>query len=224
MPMSFPNLPRLLTALVFAALLLAPICRGELTWDTQQIELTSKPGDKEAAGLYRFVNTGKSTVTITSVQPGCGCTTAELDKRVYAPGESGTVKAVFSLGDRVGQQEKIIYVATDDTLVNPVSLVLRVMIPELLTYAPRLLMWNEGGELGEQTTLISNNCKQPITTITIAKDADVVTRIEPVKAGASYQLIIRPVSTAKVMNVAVAGVATFADGTMQPFKVYALVR
>ena len=211
---------------IFAASLLPGFCLGALTWETQRIELTSKPSDKEAVGLYHFVNTGNSTVTITSVQASCGCTTAEPDKQSYAHGEGGVIKAVFTLGDRVGEQEKNIYVVTDDTSVPPVSLTLHVMIPELLTYGPRLLMWSVGGEVGEKAAVITANSKLRITTMEVSPPAtgEVQARIEPVEAGVSYQLLVRPVSSATVINITITGFARFADGTIQPFKVYALVR
>ena len=217
---------RHLCALVCAAILLPVLGRGALTWKSQRIELTAKPSDKEAIGLFQFENSGNSTITITSVQPSCGCTTATLDKPTYAPGEKGEIRAVFTLGDRVGEQEKNIYVVTDDASVPPIPLVLHVTIPELLRYAPRLLMWNVGGERGEKTTAISAHSTLPITAIEVssALPKEVTARIEPVESGVKYQLFVRPVSTAQVMNVAIAGKATFSDGTIQPFKIYALVR
>jgi len=215
-----------IASLVGAALLLPVLGLGALTWQTQLIELTSRPGDKEAIGLFYFENSGKATVTITSVQPSCGCTTAELEKRTYAPGESGKIKAVFTLGDRVGEQEKVVYVVTDDPSVRPVSLVLHVMIPEYLNYTPRLLMWNVGEATVDKITTLSANGKLRITSVALASPApsEVTSRVEPVEPGVRYRLYVRPASTAKVMNTPLAGVATFADGTTQPFKVYVLVR
>ena len=211
---------------VLFVILLPVIGQGALIWSNPQIELTTKPGDKEAVGLFRFENSGKSPVTITSVQPSCGCTTAELEKRTYASGEKGEIKAVFTLGDRVGAQEKIIYVATDDASARPVALVLHVMIPELLTCAPRLLMWKVGETPDEKIAVISANTKLQIVGVEIssATPADVVIHIETKEAGVSYQLFVRPISSAHVMNVPVSVVAKFADGTSQPIKVYALVR
>jgi len=84
------------------------IGQGALTWNTERIDLTTKPGDKEAVGLFRFENNSQKTVTITSVQPSCGCTTAALEKRIYAPGEKGEIKAVFTLGDRVGHKRMFV--------------------------------------------------------------------------------------------------------------------
>lgn len=211
---------------VCAALLLPSLASAALTWDTQQIKLTVKPSDKEAVGLFHFVNSGQTTVTIVHIQPSCGCTTAQLEKRVYAPGESGDIKAVFTIGDRVGEQEKTVFVSTDDSPDKQVPLVLQVTIPELLTYSPRLLMWNVGEKAEEKPTAISTSTKLRITAVEITAPVpeEVIARIASVEAGVSYQLFVRPASTATVMNTPIAGTATFADGTTQPFKIYALVR
>ena len=211
---------------LFVASLLPVFCSAALTWQTQQIKLTVKPSDKQAVGIFHFVNSGNAAITITSVQSSCGCTTAELTKQVYAPGESGEIKAIFTIGDRVGEQEKTVFVVTDDAQEKSVPLVLHVTIPELLRYAPRLLMWNVGDKPGEKAAVISANTNLKIANIEITAPvtSEVNSRIEAVEAGVSYQLFVHPASTTTVMNAPVAGIATFADGTTQPFKIYALVR
>lgn len=45
--------------------------------------------------LFPFTNTGGETLIVRSVKASCGCTTASLDKREYAPGESGEVRIQF---------------------------------------------------------------------------------------------------------------------------------
>lgn len=218
---------RWLHALLFCVSALPAVVSAALKWETQRIEITTKPSDKEAVGLFRFTNTGDKPVTISSVQSSCGCTTAVLAKNVYGPGESGEIKAVFTIGDRVGEQEKSIFVITDDARDRSLALALHVTIPELLHYAPRLLMWNVGEKPEEKATAITSNSKLKIASIEItasAASAELAARISPVEAGTSYQLLVRPLSTGTVMNAPVAGIATFSDGTTQPFKIYALVR
>ena len=52
------------------------------------------------------MNEGQTAVTNESLKPSCGCTTAELEKKTYAPGEKGEVRARFDIGQRVGVQSK----------------------------------------------------------------------------------------------------------------------
>jgi hypothetical protein len=96
---SIPFSCRRISALLLLAI--PALCFGALSWTNQKVELTAKPGEKEVIGLFRFVNSGNTTITVTDIKPGCGCTTAELIKRTYAPGEAGEIKAVFTIGDRM---------------------------------------------------------------------------------------------------------------------------
>ena len=212
--------------LIGATLSFGLSAQAALTWNTRRVDQTAKPGDREAIGLFPFVNAGTTMVTITAVQPSCGCTTAELEKRTYAPGESGVIKAIFTLGDRVGEQEKTIYVTTDEPSVRPVPLILHVVIPELLLYTPRLLLWKTGDKLEEKASTITTNTKLSIASLKIvsAAAAEVTVRIVPVDSGNRYQLFVRPAANDKVMNETITVAATFADGTMQTFSIYALVR
>ena len=49
---------------------------------------------------FAFRNIGDDPVTIMRVTSSCGCTTPRLDKRTYAPSESGAITARFEIGQR----------------------------------------------------------------------------------------------------------------------------
>jgi len=221
-----PHGPWRRVILVAIAGLLPALCFGALSWETQKLELTTKPGERQATGVYHFKNAGGSAITITGIKPSCGCTTTELAKKTYAPGESGEIRAVLAFGDEVGPQRKSIAVTTDDAPDKPTSLILQVTIPELLTYAPRLLLWRTTEQAEEKPIVISSNGPQKIVGIEFkaAVPANVSTRIEPMVGGTKFQLFIRPTSVAKEMTVAVTCLARFMDGTSHPFTVFALVR
>ena len=206
---------------------LAPaLCFGALHWSAQQIFVTAKPGDKEAVAVFPFQNDGAAPVTITQIQPNCGCTTADLAKRTYAPGEAGEIKAVFTFGDRLGLQEKHILVTTDEPSAPPVSLVLRVNVPELITCTPRLLVWPKGAEPGELSAVITIADPQRIAAIEVgdARQEVFKLRIEPVEPGKSYRLFVRPVDLSRMTNAPILYRARLQDGTVHPFLIYALVR
>ena len=85
-----------------------------LTWESTSISHEAAPQDGEYKAGYSFTNESDQVVTIESVRSSCGCTVPELKKRDYAPGESGTIEAVFSFGTRTGLQRKTISVVTDE--------------------------------------------------------------------------------------------------------------
>ncbi len=58
---------------------------------------------------FEFKNTSNRAVTITGLDTSCSCTLAELEKRIYAPGESGRVHVMFEVGDQTGLQRGLRY-------------------------------------------------------------------------------------------------------------------
>ncbi|HNX05734.1 MAG TPA: DUF1573 domain-containing protein, partial [Opitutales bacterium] len=137
---------RVIAALV--ALLFAHTCLASLTWEY----LTSRPvvqsTDTKVEVVFPFRNTGTGVVTIDSIQSSCGCTTAELARTEYQPGESGSIKAVFTFGDRVGAQHKTISVIeSEGDRPSTVLLELFVEIPETVTLNPRVQFWKQGEAL-----------------------------------------------------------------------------
>jgi hypothetical protein len=63
---------------------------------------------------FTFTNTGKSDLIIHKVRSSCGCTVVSPKENVIKPGQSSTIKAIFSSGTRVGVQNKSITVITND--------------------------------------------------------------------------------------------------------------
>jgi len=207
---------------------LAPVlCLGELQWKTKHLDLTTKPGDRDITAAFPFKNTGSTPVTIVQIQPSCGCTTANLSKRTYAPGESGVIQAVFNFGDRGGLQEKLVEVVTDEPSSRPVALTFRLTIPERITCDPRLLVWTKGGKPTEQSTIITaTDAALKITSVeTFGPTLESFThRIETVEPGKKYRLFVRPNDVAGVLDGSLNVQARFDDGTVQTFVVYALVK
>ena len=201
-------------------------CSSALTFDTQQIKQMANSDEKKATAIFRFKNSGSSIVTIESILPGCECTTAELAKQHYAPDESGEIKVVFNFEGRVGWQEKLIRVTTDDPANKSIPLTLRVNITEPLTCSAHLLRWTVGEDFSEKSVTMESTTSLKITAIAAkpASPKDVTARVEPADIEGKFRLVLHPISATKVINVTVACVATFSDGTTYPFTVYALVR
>ena len=88
-----------MNVIAFLLLALATPVFGQLKWENPEQTFTAKPLDKVVAAKFRFTNVGTTSVKITDLHPSCGCTTAYLEKKEYAPGESGEIEASFSLTD-----------------------------------------------------------------------------------------------------------------------------
>ena len=74
--------------------------------------------------IFPFTNAGKRDLVINYVRSSCGCTAVQQGDMVVKPGESSSIKAVFSGGTYNGKQSKSIYVYTNDPKNSEVVLML----------------------------------------------------------------------------------------------------
>jgi len=71
-----------------------------------------KPG--ETVGCYfKYKNTGKKPLIISSAHATCGCTVPEFSKEPLAPGQNGFLKVVFDTSGRSGMQSKSITIESN---------------------------------------------------------------------------------------------------------------
>jgi hypothetical protein len=211
------------------ALVLPLSLPAALQWDKLSYTVKATAADTKAEAVYSFKNTGKNTVTIDEIKSSCGCTTAEMKKREYTPGESGSVKAVFTFGERVGKQHKTIAITmTDGGETTQAMLELFVDIPEGVTIDPRIHFWMIGDKLvarqmniklgdsfpGKPTKahLFSEHSNFVITQPTLQKDG-------------TYQMTVTPKSTAE-MDTEAGEIVVEIPGAAEPKKYlfYASIR
>ena len=58
-------------------------------------------GTKNSCG-FRFTNTGRGLLKIGNIRRTCGCTVFKLNKKEYAPNETGTIKVIYTAGRSTG--------------------------------------------------------------------------------------------------------------------------
>ena len=146
---SAPALPKLLSLRILAlgaaclfALIANPAQAKGLRWDAKVLSFDTKPGDEKVEARYPFTNISEQAITILETSTSCGCTVPTLEKKTYAPGESGELLAIFTLGGRTGEQRKTISVRTDEAAASQsYELQLSVSIPVAISFNPRVLFW-----------------------------------------------------------------------------------
>lgn len=72
---------------------------------------------------FKFKNTGKSMLVISSVTTSCGCTISDYPKQPIKPGEGGTVDVSFDSEGRHGLQNKSVTVFSN---TQPPTCILRI--------------------------------------------------------------------------------------------------
>jgi hypothetical protein len=101
-----------------------------LSWERQSIAVTAQPGQRVVHVDFPFRNAGDKTVTITSLETSCRCTSADCSKKSYAPGEKDAVGVDFAVGAQSGVVVQSVTVTTDGPEAEPFTLTLRVTIPD----------------------------------------------------------------------------------------------
>jgi Protein of unknown function (DUF1573) len=210
--------------LLFFLCLVAPAF-AQLKWDQPQQVFTPNPGEKTVTARYRFTNTGASPVSIIGVRPSCGCTTATLAKKDYAPGESGEIEAKLIFAGHVGHQEKWIYVTTNVAGSEPALLSLAVDIPPEVTIQPEFVMWRIGDPLESKTMRVM--IPEGIPTRMIAAQADNPTMqvgLREVQAGKEWEVKVTPTSTREAVKAVVTIRSDYPAGNPATYSAYARVQ
>ncbi|WP_448518133.1 DUF1573 domain-containing protein [Rhodoflexus sp.] len=65
-------------------------------WDKTTFDFGNIPQNQPVTASFKFKNTGKVPLVITSAQGSCGCTVPNWPKEPIAPGESAEIKATFN--------------------------------------------------------------------------------------------------------------------------------
>ena len=185
----------MLRALSLLLVLGAAEALGELVWENPTQEFQRTPEDRELVVNFAFRKDGKAPVTISKVTSSCGCTTAELAKKIYQPGETGTLPAKFVFGGRKGAQSKSIAVTTDDQKTVQLSFKC-LILDDVLSLSQSLVFWKVGdaGDAKQVDLTIGQAGKVNITAVA-STNPRIAATLATVKAGEKYAVNIRPTDT-----------------------------
>jgi len=137
---------------------------AKIEFKTEQLSYKATFEDTEFNASFEFTNTGETEITVLDVKSTCGCTVASLDKKIYAPGESGAIQALFTFGQRSGVQHKTIHAETSEGDFN---LQIEVDIPKPYELSKALLTW------GKEEIGTSKSTELTVNELTPVKIAEV---------------------------------------------------
>lgn len=95
---------------------------------------------ERGSAAFRFVNTGDETLEILTVKAACGCTTTELARTTFAPGEGESIDVQFDPKGR-GSQRKTITVVTNAG--PPIVLAIRADVRPFLAAEPSVVQFGD---------------------------------------------------------------------------------
>jgi hypothetical protein len=210
---------------VLCHLLLALTVRAELKWDKLVQEFQRTPSDKSVEAHYTFRNAGQTPVTIQWLRPSCGCTTAKLDKKTYAPGEQGEIVAKFNIGGRHGMHRVIVNVIMDDKPKEPAVLDLRVFIHDPVTIAPALVYWKTGEAPAAKTVQISAEAAEPVHVKNVTSSNPRLTAtLQVVKPGTQYIVSVTPADTTQKESAEISVQTDFPSDSPETYTIHARIK
>lgn len=211
--------------LLLASMMAALAARGQLAFETTARQATADPDATTLVLKYPFRNTGARAVTIQAVRTCCGCTSAELTQRIYAPGESGVITLKLLYADLTGRQRKTVYVDTD--AAAPTALTLDVTIPERMVVEPRALNWKRGGEPATQAvelTVAPGDALRP-TGVTCEPTGLFTAELRPLTGDPQrYLITVTPLATSHPAQAMLTVLTNVPSGRAHRFRTALFVR
>jgi len=96
------------------------------------------PGSKNK-GEFTFINEGDGVLKISKIKSTCGCTIPQLKKKTYLPGESGTIKLVYSASQKSGSVKKALYILNNDSKNPKLAFYIKAKVVQKISYEPKQL-------------------------------------------------------------------------------------
>lgn len=209
LPFPLPRWTRPAAAIAGALLLAANA--GALEWEAQTFESSARPLQATFDVTFRFRNQGPAPVTIQRIQTNCDCLSADTDRKIYQPGEEGTVTARFTVGDRLGLYERSIFVVSDDG--PPQRLTVRIDVPEAASVEPSTLAWKLNAPADERSFEVriadglNIDFREAFPTNT-----DFRVRFEVLEANRHYRVHVAPAATNRAASAAIRVKGTASNG------------
>ncbi len=211
--------------LMLGILFAADPAHAQLNWERTEIQANVTAEESEITVEFPFRNKGRRPIFIEEVKPDCGCTTTELAKWEYAPGEGGLLSVTFHFGQRIGPQTRTILVRTDDPNQSETRLMLKAAIPETLEISPMVQVWKTGEPIYHKTSIIRVQTDFPIELIAAESNrVEFKPILKVVEPGRLYKLILIPRQTGRPLNATVLLTARFPNGKTRFYYAYPLVK
>ena len=136
---------------------------------------------------FKFKNVGDELLKIVNIKADCGCTVPTLEKKEYAPGESGTIKIKYHATSRGASVTRNTVVTTNQKTNPKITLKMKAKIVSKVSVAPsrlNIVLKDDANSLPE-ITLTSLDGKafsiRQITSSGGAITADIDTSVEATK-------------------------------------------
>lgn len=151
-----------------------------LAFDQYLVNLGEVEPTAQVYGRFGFTNTSDHPVTIHELKPSCGCLNPRLEKRTYAPGESGEFYLrVQTANEEPGPKEYFCKVLYEDIEPREVEVRFKVTLPdEQVAVRPRALIFYQpagGAPPPSQKVVVTDYRAMPLRVTSIRCTSDLIT-------------------------------------------------
>lgn len=127
----------MIPALAISLLLAVSAAAGpNIVFDQPVYDFGRVAQGKNIEHVFSFRNTGDAPATINKVESSCGCTVANVTRRLVKPGARGEIKATFNSTDFGGQVAKEVYVHSNDPRRGIITLTMKGLVIEDMVVTP----------------------------------------------------------------------------------------
>jgi len=158
--------------------------RPALAFDQYLVDLGPVGAQPHVFASFSFQNRGEHPLTITDVEPSCGCITPELAKRDYAAGEGGRIfLKVQTTRETPGQKEYFVKLRYEDPQPREVDVTFRFDLPERQVHVEpaALIFYQNGTEPTTQDVIVSDYRTRPLRLRDAVSSSELVSaRIEEI--------------------------------------------
>lgn len=178
---------------------------AKMAFDRELVEIEVGPGQEVVTAAFPF-KIVEDDETIEKVEVLCVCLGARVEplnpdrsaKLNWKVGEEGVIKIRFDTSKFLGTVEKAAALKLAGT-EEPIRLITRVTIPELIKVEPTTLKWAKGQEAEEKIATVTITHDEPIKILSHAgrNTEDFPYTLVTVEEGRKYEIHMKPTSTAK---------------------------
>lgn len=142
---------------------------------------------------FEILNDGDLSLEITKTKTSCGCTVADISRKIIPPGESATLKAVLSLKNKRGNQRKTITIHSNDPDSPTFQLHLEGVATSDLTLNPERIFLSGISPDDEITRTVDITSKtKPIIVKGVNNPlSQIDASVETLREGHEYRLTVR---------------------------------
>lgn len=146
----------------------APKASAKIIFDRARHDFGKVLDQTTVTATFKFTNTGTETLVLGEPQGSCSCTAGKLEKKAYAPGESGEINVEFDPRNRRGAQNRSVTIPTNDPNASRFMLTVDAFVTPLVEIEPNFVRFGQVQRGTAQTILVDVTGRAPGFTLTHA--------------------------------------------------------